>query len=191
MKITITPETAEEKKKFLDKGLDEIIYTNVLEYFFFGNRVDSDDSVMDIHEWHGGYRYLLGSLQYFYEIVNDMRKDTLGSSGRGSSGNVQRSKVDLKLVQPPQPMIKRGRTPANDIKILDQGAYQFQNKDDTDPLDENQNITLLHPDPPNFGAGGENGLGKIDMPNPENIKRAMDKIKLDLGAEIIETKEKE
>ena len=153
MKIKITPETKEEKKQFESKGIEEILYKNVNEYFFFGNRTDSDDNVIDIHEWHGGYRYLLGSLQYFYEVVNDMRKES-----SNSSGHVQRANVDLKLVQPP-PMVKRGEVKDGNIQILDKGLE----------LLDNDNITQIKPDLPDFNIDPKD----IEMPNPENIRKAM------------------
>lgn len=74
MKIKIIPENDAEKRRFQEKfGSDKIEHTGVKEYFIFGNKFEKNAS-LDFHEWTGSYRYLLSSLSYFYEIVNDQRK---------------------------------------------------------------------------------------------------------------------
>jgi hypothetical protein len=31
---------------------------------------DSEKDILDFHDWSGSYRYLIGNLQYFYELIN-------------------------------------------------------------------------------------------------------------------------
>ena len=64
MKITITPETNEEREAF---GIIE--HTSVKEYFLFGNETDAEGSIVDFHDWKGSYRYLMGSLYFFLQSM--------------------------------------------------------------------------------------------------------------------------
>ena len=68
MIVKIIPETEAERKR-----LKEEVYEGVLDYFIFGVRADEDGHTMDFHNWRGNHRYLLGSLNYFYETVNTQR----------------------------------------------------------------------------------------------------------------------
>lgn len=53
----------------------------VKEYLFFGNKVDEDDNASEFHEWHGGHKYLMTNLNWFYEMVSDERKTAIANSG--------------------------------------------------------------------------------------------------------------
>jgi hypothetical protein len=66
MIIKIIPEGAETIKKVEHKG--------VKEFFIMGNKIDPDGSLIDYHDWSGSYRYLVGSLKYFAEVLNDERR---------------------------------------------------------------------------------------------------------------------
>ena len=92
MLIKLIPETEVEKKRF--KGLEEVEHLNVKEYFFVGNKIDGDGAVVEFHEWTGPYRFLLGTLSYFYEIINDERRRS-----------AKQDAVEL----PPPPNISQGR----------------------------------------------------------------------------------
>ena len=109
MIIKLIPETEAEKKEYEKKGLSEIEHNGVQEFMFFGNKIDAEGDLADFHEWHGSFRYLMGSLNYFYEMLNDNRK------GQSTTSNVT---VPLKLASNPEPMIKRGEI-SPDIKELD------------------------------------------------------------------------
>lgn len=75
MIIQMIPETEEERQKFIKKfSAEKIEHTGVKDMFIFGNKIDSDKDIVDFHEWTGTYRYLLSSLNYFYEIINDERR---------------------------------------------------------------------------------------------------------------------
>ena len=74
MKIKIIPENDAEKRRFQEKfNADKIEHSGVKEYLIFGNKTEKNN-FSDFHEWTGAYRYLLGSLSYFYEVINDLRK---------------------------------------------------------------------------------------------------------------------
>lgn len=60
MIIKVIPESAAEKK-----NMQEVEHRNVREFFMIGNKKDSDDELIDFHDWSGSYRYLIGSLYYF------------------------------------------------------------------------------------------------------------------------------
>lgn len=73
MIIKLIAETEEEKKHFEDKGLEEIVHAGVRDFLVFGNKSGNNERE-DFHEWNGSYRYLMGSLNYFYQFINDERK---------------------------------------------------------------------------------------------------------------------
>jgi len=74
MIIKIIPETDEEKNLFKNNfSTSEIIHNGVKEYFVFGNK-DQNKELIDFHEWAGSPRYIMGSLRYFFEVINDERR---------------------------------------------------------------------------------------------------------------------
>ena len=76
MKIKIVPESEEEKSRYGDNGVE---YSNVKEFFIFGNNIDEDKDFSDFHEWHGSYRYLMGSLMYFYETLRSKQSESMST----------------------------------------------------------------------------------------------------------------
>lgn len=108
MIIKIIPETDEEIASYKAKGLDEIEHTGVREYLFFGNKIDSEGDLADFHEWHGGHWYLMNKLTYFYETVNDNRREVNESKSHMANAN-----------QTPHGMIKRGGVNSQNIRVLD------------------------------------------------------------------------
>ena len=83
MRIKIIPETEAEKAQ-----MKKTEHVNVREFFIFGNRTDNDGDLIDFHDWKAQHRYLLGSLKYFYEVINDERRAV---EGKKSS----RQEIDL------------------------------------------------------------------------------------------------
>ena len=69
MKVTYTPETELEQSQF-----SEQVYTGVQEIFMFGSMKNEEGTLDDFHYWKGNPRYLLGSLNYFYNEINDERR---------------------------------------------------------------------------------------------------------------------
>lgn len=94
MIIKMIPETNEEISRFESKGVTEVEHVGVREFCIFGNKIDAEGDLADFHEWHGSYRYLLGSLDFFYQTINDKRRD-------------QGYQPPIRLAQDPS-MIKRG-----------------------------------------------------------------------------------
>jgi len=112
MIIKLIPETEEEIEMYKAKGLSEIEHSGVKEYLFFGNKIDSEGDLADFHEWHGGHWYLLNKLTYFYETVNDHRREV-----KASTVNIDR---------PSKGMIKRGGVNVPDIRMLDLSKIEPQ-----------------------------------------------------------------
>ena len=106
MIVKIIPETEKEKESYANKGFEEIEHKGVRDFMFFGNRVDEDGELHDVHEWHGSYMYLMGGLDYFYKTVDEHRQ---------AQGVYQ--SPSLKLAKSPS-MVKRGEI-APDIQTLD------------------------------------------------------------------------
>lgn len=75
MIVRIIPETELERQH-----VKEVEHTDVKEFFMFGNRLDSDGNLIDFYDWSGQYRYLIGGLEYFKEIVNDERRAREGTA---------------------------------------------------------------------------------------------------------------
>jgi hypothetical protein len=71
MIIKLIPETEDEKKELVERE-----YSGVKDYFIFGQNNGPDGEVNDFHDWRTqSYRYLIGSIKYFDEIVtNEMRE---------------------------------------------------------------------------------------------------------------------
>ena len=99
MIIRLVPETQAEKEAYAAKGITEIEHNGVKEYMIFGNKVDNDGDLADFHEWHGSFRYLMGTLDYFYQMVNDKRRS---ESHDGAKTNLGKA----------HPMVKRGSIPS-------------------------------------------------------------------------------
>ena len=70
MIIRLIPETEEEKAR-----AGEIEIKGVNEFFVYGNNVTEDGRYNEFHEWTGSYRYLMGTLQYYFEVLNDERRE--------------------------------------------------------------------------------------------------------------------
>ena len=64
MKIKLIPETEEEKSR-----MGEVEHSGVKTFFMFGSKIDQDGDILEFHDWHGGYKYLVGSLYYFTNFI--------------------------------------------------------------------------------------------------------------------------
>ena len=94
MLIKLIPETDEEKERF--KNEPEVVYEGVKDYFMVGVKTDADGDVEDFHDWRGQHRFLLSNLHYFYEIINDERREQ-------NSKNVMRQRMAQANTQPSAP----------------------------------------------------------------------------------------
>lgn len=115
MIIKIIPEENEHIKP--------VEHTNVKEFFIFGNKKDEENTSIDFHDWSGQYRYLLGSLTYFQELIRmEMNSDNSESKNIPSQlppkfiadGNKQ-SKKDK---ENKDGMIKQVAANSPDLKII-------------------------------------------------------------------------
>jgi len=70
MIIKLIPETEQEKQRS-----SEVEIKNVREFFIMGNNVSDEGNYNEFHEWTGSYRYLMGTLQYYFEVINDERRE--------------------------------------------------------------------------------------------------------------------
>lgn len=70
MKIQIIPETEVEKQK-----IETIEHAGIKEFMLFGKKIDADGMAVDVHEWTGSYRYLIGSMEFFIEVLHDERRE--------------------------------------------------------------------------------------------------------------------
>jgi hypothetical protein len=115
MIIQIIPETEQEKLT-----TDIIEHRGVREFMVFGNKVDNNDLLVDFHEWSGGYRYLVGSLHYFANVVDEERRSRAEFANR--TGNVVAA-PELKNVID---------MPINDVDLqekLDQAVEKIDDED--------------------------------------------------------------
>ncbi len=71
MIISIIPETPEEKKL-----IEEQEYSDVTDVFLCGLRKDGT-KLKDFHFWRGSYRFLIGELAYYSELVSIEHKAKL------------------------------------------------------------------------------------------------------------------
>jgi hypothetical protein len=69
-------------------GNDETTYSGVEDYFFFGKNESKE-----FHEWHGGYKFLIGNLAYYTQIVQDERTGK-NSGNRLLTTLLNKSKTD-------------------------------------------------------------------------------------------------
>lgn len=138
MKIKIIPENDAEKQKFKQKfNADKIEHTGVKEYLIFGNKTDKND-FLDFHEWTGSYRYLLSSLSYFYEVINDHRREESKPSNIEISDPRllrKNNQINLEIEDENPKMIKRGEVdnpniiPFNASNFKKPRAIQFNPKE--------------------------------------------------------------
>ena len=125
MKIKIIPETKEEKENFEAKGLNSIEHKGVKEYFFFGNKQSVTRSE-EFLEWNGSYRYLIGSLAYFFELI----KINIGNSYTYAEENYYNVEKLDEANEDPKGFVKRGTV--EDSKIIPLDVSKIENNDKKD-----------------------------------------------------------
>ena len=69
MIIKLIPETEAEKSVMQEEEL-----VGVRDFFIFGAKQE-EEGMADFHNWRGNHRYLLSGLTYFYEVINDERRE--------------------------------------------------------------------------------------------------------------------
>ena len=88
MIIKIIPETPEEAKSFKSTQ-----HAGVQEFFMCGIDQDDDGNIGEFHDWKGGYRFLIGSLAYYSEIISDERRNKM-------SANLGQSLQNIRILPP-------------------------------------------------------------------------------------------
>ena len=91
MIIKLIPETDMEKAR-----LQEVEHSGVGEFFIFGNKRDNDGTLLDFHDWNGSYRYLIGSIYYFTQLLSDEQQIKMGQE-RGPEISLQPQQPPLML----------------------------------------------------------------------------------------------
>lgn len=107
MIIKIMPENDDEKRK-----IRAVEHKGIKEFFIFGNKKDEDGTLIDFHDWSGGYRYLIGSLSYFKDVVVEQMNTKKMEEERNKS-EISMRPPELKLTQnipSKPPFVKRSGT---------------------------------------------------------------------------------
>jgi len=163
MIIKFIPETEAEKAKH-----KEIKYTGVKEFLVFGNRKDADGYLVDFHEWEGGYRYLLGSLDFFYNEINDERKGEASNRIVMQSAPTQPRMIKHGDVQPLEIIEPEVENVADIPDDADNGANKDEKVDEAFPEDEAENSKTLQFPPQ--GTVHQIPKGKITQFNAKDIE---------------------
>ena len=129
MIIKFIPETEAEKEEAAKNNIEEVVHYNVKEFLVFGNKIDEEGDMSDFHEWKGSYRYLLGSMEYFSNVINDSRREN--ELGRNKEAR------HLKNMG----MIKQGTIGA-DLKVVDTEGFEGD-ENEGDEGDEGDEKTFL------------------------------------------------
>lgn len=134
MIVRLIAETEAEQKRF--GGNDGVEHTGVKEYFMAGNRVDDDGMLVDFHEWNGAWKYLLGMLNYFYEVIYaDMRKSLRGAEESPPDHKAAKNNVI--------PMVKKGMGgPIQNLDISNLNIHHAQDATIEDDFVEEDGPTL-------------------------------------------------
>lgn len=107
MIIRVIPETEDEIA-----NLQEVEYSGVEDYLIFGRKENTDNQEYDeFHNWRGNIRFLMANSQYYYELLNDERRNNVNN------------------VKKKRPMIKKFQT--GGLKLIDENA----NNDPNDPIE--------------------------------------------------------
>lgn len=106
MKVKIIPETEAEKAKFETKT-----YEGLKDFFFCGRSVDADNTAVEVHEWRGALSYLIGSLHYYGEIINDER--------RVKQVNDSNRRVQAQVNREPVKMVRHSTPTESELQVVD------------------------------------------------------------------------
>lgn len=78
-----------------NENSNEIEIRGVKEFMLFGNNISDEGKLVDFHEWTGSFKYLLGSMSYYHEVINDERRD----ANSRSSYVPQRVQPQLRVIE--------------------------------------------------------------------------------------------
>jgi len=98
MIIKIIPENDAERAR-----MQAVEHTGVKEFFIFGNKKDSESDSIDFHDWTGSYRYLVGSLYYF----TNMLAEEMGSKASNKPTEINLRTVPMEVDAMQKGLIKK------------------------------------------------------------------------------------
>ena len=128
MKIKLIAEN-DKDRQLLDG--DEVVHEGIKDYFLFGHKIDEDKDQFDFQHWNGQPRYLMSSLHYFYEQLNDDRRREENARPSYLDESLEKAMVkdtgtviefpmkDLNADNKSKPMIKRGAVQVQDVQDID------------------------------------------------------------------------
>jgi len=128
MIIKVIPENDQERRMVQD-----VEHIRVKEFFMFGTKKDKDGDLLDFHDWHGSYRFLIGSLAYFSDVISSERS-------RKESSDDSIKSIPRVLPAPPA-MIKYGSEMNNndDDNGVVNGVIADDMQDDAEELIDQPN----------------------------------------------------
>jgi len=109
MIIKVIPETEAEKQR-----MQTVEHLGVKDFLMFGNKHDSEDSLVDFHDWSGSYRYLEGSLYHFLTTITEEKKFKMRNKQE-----VPFQRMNGPMNSPNSPFIKTGEVDEQKINVID------------------------------------------------------------------------
>ena len=145
MIIKVIPETEAEKQR-----MQTVEHLGVKDFLMFGNKHDSEDSLVDFHDWSGSYRYLEGSLYHFLTTITEEKKFKMRNKQE-----VPFQRMNGPMNSPNSPFIKTGEVDEQKINVFDASGLIKNKASDEEiaaaieqlsrtPNDPNLTITTEH-----------------------------------------------
>lgn len=160
MLLKLIPENDMEKQK-----IKKIEHYGVKEFFIFGNKRDEDGSLLDFQEWNGSFRYLIGSLDYFRDVINDERRNKEGKNQPNrpimqqmGGKNIQNNPNFIKLAQAQEEFNKED----NNKEIVLQMPKKNEEEDDEEKeVEEAENVEKM---------GQDSKVISFQVPKEDDVK---------------------
>ena len=134
MIIKIIPEKNETHIKAVE-------HHNVKEFLIFGNKKDEDGELIDFHDWTGQYRYLIGSLNYFYQTLCNEHMNRSNATPSISPSSPQGLMKQVKNDYPELQVIDT--EVQNDIHVEADAEHVDAEQADAEQVVAGENIILL------------------------------------------------
>jgi len=108
MIIKLIPETKQERE-----NMSEVVHEGVGSFFLCGIDRDEEGDASYFHDWHGEYRFLIGNLSYYLELIKDeMIK-------KGNIPPVRDFELNSKDANNQGHMVKRGQVQQPQLSVLE------------------------------------------------------------------------
>lgn len=154
MIIKIIPETEAEKRR-----IKKVEHKGVKEFFIFGNKKEEDGDLVDFHDWTGGFRYLMGSLEYFKSLVGiemvSKHKENANEISLMPPNKTANQKGEIPNVVP---FIKRGSPIENNVQtvVMAEDLNKVVDISEIKPIVEDERDETKEVTEENEGAKDEN-----------------------------------